>query len=118
MKAMLDKEQVRELYLGGLATSEIAKKLSSKQDTIKKCIQRNFNNLKHEHEIAKIRRKEVLKATNYEAAKYMGDSTFVKKNRSIYKTNPDGDIVVNKKVAPIITWDTPRRLVNENKVKY
>ncbi|RMD04922.1 DNA-binding response regulator [Clostridium autoethanogenum] len=118
MKAILDKQQVKKLYLDGLTVSEIAKKLSSKNDTVKKCIERNFSDLKHEHDVVAIRRKEVLKATNYEAKKYMGDSTFVRKNRSIYKTNPDGDIVVNKKIAPIITWDTPQRLVNENKVKY
>ncbi|MGN2371722.1 DNA-binding response regulator [Clostridium cagae] len=115
MKAKLDKELIKKLYLEGLKAPEIAKKLKLKKDTIKKCIQRNFNNLKYEHEIAVVQRCEVIKAVNYEANKFMGDSTFIKKNRSIYKTKSDGDIVINKEVAPVVTWDTPRRLVNENK---
>jgi ATP-dependent transcriptional regulator len=116
MKAIIDKEQVRELYLEGLTDSEIAKKLNVNKETVKKCIQRNFSNLKHEHHIAAVQRREVIKATNYDAKKYMGDSTFIKKNRSIYKTNFNGDIVIDKEVAPTTTWDTPKRLVNENKV--
>lgn len=115
MKATLDKEQVKNLYIAGFVDSEIAKRLCSKKDTVKKCIQRNFSHLKHEHDIAVLRKREVLKAVNYEANKYMSDSTFIKKNRSIYKTNPDGDIVINKEVAPVVTWDTPKRLINENK---
>ncbi len=115
MKAKLNKELIKKLYLEGLTTSEIAKKLNSKKDTIKKCIQRNFNYLKYNHEIAVVQRREVIKAVNYESNKFMGDSTFIKKNRSIYKTKSDGDIIINKKVAPVVTWDTPRRLVNENK---
>lgn len=69
-------------------------------------------------EIALTSRREILKAVNYQANRYMGDSTFVKKNRSIYKTKPNGDIVLNKKIAPVVTWDTPIRLANENKVRF
>ncbi|WP_242862718.1 DNA-binding response regulator [Clostridium botulinum] len=115
LKAKLNKELIKKLYLEGLKAPEIAKKLNLKKDTIKKCIQRNFNNLKHDHEIAVVQRREVIKAVNYEANKFMGDSTFIKKNRSIYKTKFDGDIIINKEVAPVVTWDTPRRLGNANK---
>lgn len=115
VKSILDKEQVRKLYLAGFTSPEIARKLNSKSDTVKKCIQRNFGGLKTEHQIALTRKREVLRAVNYQANRYMGDSTFVKKNRSIYKTRPDGDIVLNKDVAPVVTWDTPRRLANQNK---
>jgi len=117
LKAKLDKEIVKKLYLDGLKAPEIAKKLESDKETVKKCIQRNFKDLRHEHDIAVVQRREVIKATNYEANKYMGDSTFIKKNRSIYKTKSDGDIVINKEVAPIVTWDTPKRLVNEDKAR-
>lgn len=117
MRNTLDKEKVKVLYLEGLNSTEIAKKIDSNKETVKKCIQRNFSHLRHTHEIAVIQRKDVLRATNYEAKKYMGDSTFVKKNRSIYKTNSNGDIVINKEVAPVVTWDTPRRLTNENKIR-
>lgn len=117
MKVKIDKNQIKKLYLEGYNASEIAKKLKCNIETVRKCIQRNFSDLKDKHEIAIIQRREVLRAVNYEATKYMGDSTFIKKNRSIYKTKPDGDIVINKEIAPVVTWDTPRRLVNENKIR-
>lgn len=118
LKAVIDKKQVENLYIEGFTDSEIARKLNCKKDTVKKCIQRNLGWLKGSHRIAKNCRREAVKTTNYEAKKYMSDSTFVKKNRSAYKTNSNGDIVINKKVAPVVTWDTPRRLANENKNKY
>lgn len=111
------KKEIEVLYLTGYDASEIAKKLKINVEAVRKCIQRNFSHLRCKHRIAVIERREVIKATNYEANKYMGDSTFVKKNRTIYKTKPDGDIVINKDVAPIVTWDTPGRLANENKNK-
>lgn len=118
MKAEVNKNQIEKLYLEGYNANEIAKKLKCNVETVRKCIQRNFGNLKCKHDIAVVQRREVIKATNYEANKFMGDSTFIKKNRSIYKTKPDGDIVINKDVAPVVTWDTPRRLNNENKTRY
>jgi uncharacterized protein YjcR len=118
LKAVIDKKQVEKLYNEGFTDSEIARKLNCKKDTIKKCIQRNFGYLKYIHKTAAVRRREVLKAVNYQANRYMGDSTFVKKNRSIYKTKPNGDIVLNKEVAPVVTWDTPRRLANEYKDRF
>ncbi|AGK95393.1 hypothetical protein [Clostridium pasteurianum] len=112
---MLNREQVKNLYLEGLNAPEIARRLNSKKDAVIKCIQRNFKDLKQQHDVAVIQRREVLKAVSYEANRYISDSAFIKKNRSIYKTNMNGDIVINKEVAPVVTWDTPRRLVNENR---
>lgn len=112
---MLDKELVKSFYLQGYNAVEIAKKVSSNTEAVRKCIQRNFGDLKLKHEIAVIQRREELKATNYESNRYISDRAFILKNRSIYKTLPNGDIVINREVAPIVTWDTPRRLVNENK---
>lgn len=43
----------------------------------------------------------------------MGDKAFVESNMSIYKTKESGDIIINKKVAPIVTYDTPKRLSKE-----
>lgn len=113
--AKIDKNKVKWLYLIGLNASEIAERLGANVEAVRKCIQRNYSNSKGQHDLAALEKKEVIKAVNYEANKYMSDSTFIKKNRSIYKTKPDGDIVINRNVAPIVTWDTPRRLVNENK---
>lgn len=112
---MLDKEKIRVFYLNGYNAVEIAKKLSEEIEAVRKCIQRNFGDLKHEHEIAVLQRKEEIKATNYEANRYISDRSFILKNRSIYKTLPNGDIVLNKEVAGVVTWDIPRRLANENK---
>ncbi len=117
MKAKTNKNQIEELYLDGYDASQISKKLKKNVEAVRKHIQRNLNHLKDEHKIAVIERREIIRATNYEANKYMGDSTFIKKNRSIYKTKLDGDIVINRDVAPVVTWDTPKRLVNENKIR-
>lgn len=118
----LNKSKVKELYLLGYNAAEISDKINDKVESVRKCIQRNFSELKLDHERAlRIRikdKKDTIRAINYEANKFMGDKSFIMKNRSIYKTNKDGDIVWNKKVAPIITWDTPRRRVNEYKNCY
>lgn len=112
---MLDKENVRILYIKGYNAVEIAKKLHAETEAVRKCIQRNYWAYRHEHERALTERKEELKATNYESKRYISDKSFILKNRSIYKTLPNGDIVLNKEVSGTVTWDTPRRLVNENK---
>ena len=118
VKMIYNINELRKLCIQGFTDSEVARKLNCKKDTIKKCIQRNFGSLKIKHQVALIRRREVLKAVNYQANRYMGDSTFVKKNRSIYKTKPNGDIILNKEVAPVVTWDTPKRLANEYKDRF
>ena len=35
----------------------------------------------------------------------------------MHKTNSDGDIVIDVKAAPIVSFDTPKRLKNENSLK-
>lgn len=112
---MLDKEKIKGLYLNGYDATKIAKKLSVEIEAVRKCIQRNFGYLKQKHEIAIIQRKEEIKATNYESNRYISDRSFILKNRSVYKTLPSGDIVLNREVSGVVTWDTPRRLINENK---
>lgn len=112
---MLDREDVRVLYLKGYNAVEIAKKIHAETEAVRKCIQRNFWAYRHKHEIALTERKEEIRAVNYESKQYISDRAFILKNRSIYKTQPNGDIVLNKEVAGTVTWDTPRRLVNENK---
>lgn len=112
---LLNKEAVKALYLKGYNAVEISKKIDGEVEAIRKCIQRNFSNLKQRHELAVTQRKEEVKAVKYEANRYMSDRTFILKNRSVYITLGNGDIVLNKEVAGTITWDTPKRLVNENK---
>ena len=45
----------------------------------------------------------------------MSDKTFILKNRSIYETKEDGDIVLKKNIGCVLPWDVPRRLTNEFK---
>ena len=111
---MLDKEKVKELYLKGYGSSQISNILNCKPETVRKCIERNFKQFKSSHLATQIRNKEIDKITRFESKQYMSDATFIKKNRSIYKTNKDGDIVLNKEVAPIVSFDAPIRLKNEN----
>ncbi|MGL5149727.1 MAG: DNA-binding response regulator [Clostridium sp.] len=120
--ACLNKEEVKRLYLKGLTSKEISRELFVKEDSVKKCIQRNFKelNFKHTQEkrIKSFQDKEVIKATNYEAKRWMGDKTFIQKNRSIYKTQHDGDLVLKKDIDCELPWDVPRRLNNEFKGCY
>lgn len=112
--AKIDKELVKNLYISGLNAPEIAKMLNFKSDSIKKCIERNFSlEDKIQHKKARLETKDIEKAINYESTKCMSDSTFIKRNPSIYRTAENGDIVVN---APedILPWDVPRILKNEN----
>lgn len=112
---MLDKERIKKLYLQGYNAAEISKIIDSSVDSTRKCIQRNYGDLKYRHEVAVAQRKEALRAVNYESKRYISDREFILKNRSIYKTLPNGDIVINREMSGIITTDTPTRLVNENK---
>ncbi|NRT90108.1 DNA-binding response regulator [Clostridium beijerinckii] len=114
---MLDKERVKELYLKGYAAYQISNVLNCKPEKVRKCIERNLKHFRSSHLANKIRNKEIDRITRYESKQFMSDATFIKKNRSIYKTNDDGDLVVDISVAPIITFDTPKRFVNENSKK-
>ncbi|MBC2456142.1 DNA-binding response regulator [Clostridium beijerinckii] len=114
---MLDKVRVKELYLKGYGACQISNILKCKPETVRKCIERNLKDFRNSHSANKIRNKEIDRITRYESKKYMSDATFIKKNRSIYKTTADGDLVVDTNIAPIITYDTPRRLANENSEK-
>nr|WP_275299522.1 DNA-binding response regulator [Clostridium sp. YIM B02506] len=112
---MIDKARVKELYVKGHNAVEIARLTNNKIDAVRKCIQRNFEHLKYSHEVALTQRREEIRAVNYGSKRYLSDKAFILKNRSIYKTLPNGDIVLDNEVAGTVTWDTPRRLVNENK---
>lgn len=117
------KPKIEELYLKGFNASQITNILNSnledkkiKRETIQKHIQRNLLDKKMQHNIKVLENKEAIKAVNYEATRCMSDKSFISKNMSIYKTKKNGDIIIDKEIAPCITWDTPKRLNNENKV--
>ncbi|MBP3931688.1 MAG: DNA-binding response regulator [Peptostreptococcaceae bacterium] len=115
----LDKELVKQLYANGLNAREISEQLNENKSAVNKCIQRNFKDLKPIHlknrKYLKFYEDEVKKITKYESKQYMSDKTFILKNRSIYKTEKDGDIVLKKDIGCAVPWDVPRRLTNEFK---
>ena len=84
----MNKDLVGQLYLNGLNAREIAEQLNVNKSAVNKCIQ---------------------------SKQYMSDKTFILKNRSLYETKKDGDIVLKKDIDCAITWDVPRRLTNEFK---
>lgn len=115
----MNKDLVGQLYLNGLNAREIAEQLNVNKSSVNKCIQRNFKEFKFIHlknrKHLKFYENEVRKITKYESKQYMSDKTFILKNRSLYETKKDGDIVLKKDIDCAITWDVPRRLTNEFK---
>ncbi len=111
---MLDKNKVKELYLQGKNAVYISLELVCSVDSVRKCIQRNLNDFKNAHLIAKERDKEILRITAREAKQYMSDKDFVKRNPSIYKILENGDKVLNREVSGTVSFDTPRSLINED----
>ena len=115
----MNKELVKQLYANGLNAREIAEQLNVNKSAVNKCIQRNFKDLKPIHlenrKHLKFYENEVRKITKYESKQYMSDKTFILKNRSLYETKEDGDIVLKKNIGCAIPWDVPRRLTNEFK---
>ena len=115
----MNKELVRQLYANGLNAREISEELNVNKSAVNKCIQRNFKDLKPIHlknrKHLKFYENEVRKITKYESKQYMSDKTFILKNRSLYETKDDGDIVLKKDISYSIPWDVPRKLINEFK---
>ncbi len=115
----MNKDLVGQLYCNGLNAREIAEELKVNKSAVNKCIQRNFKEFKSIHlknrKHLKFYENEVRKITKYESKQYMSDKTFILKNRSLYETKKDGDIVLKKDIDCAITWDVPRRLTNEFK---
>ena len=115
----LNKELVKQLYCNGLNAREISEHLNVNKSSVNKCIQRNFKEFKSIHlknrKHLKFYENEVRKITKYESKQYMSDKTFILKNRSLYETKEDGDIVLKRNIGCAIPWDVPRRLTNEFK---
>ena len=115
----MNKELVKQLYANGLNAREISEELNVNKAAVNKCIQRNFKDLKPIHlknrKYLRFYENEVRKITKYESKQHMSDKTFILKNRSLYETKKDGDIVLKKDIDSAIPWDVPRRLVNEFK---
>ena len=111
---MIDKEKVKEYYLKGLNSFQISKIMNCKPATVRKCIERNYKQFKNSHLAVKMANKEINRITKREAKQFMSDITFIKKNRSAYKTDHEGNIILDESIAPIVSFDTPKELKNEN----
>lgn len=110
----INKEEIKNLYTTGYGANEISKRLDIKEVSVRSCINRNFKDLKLAHEKAKQARKDIARIAKQETKKYMPDSTFVKKNRSAYKTNKEtGDIELRKDLGYLMPYDVPTILKTE-----
>lgn len=121
--------EIMDYYNAGYTYKEIANMMFMSERAIKKRVQNWFdslendkiNTLKFKHELERKRRKipiqETIKAINYEATREMGDKAFILKNRSIYKTKDNGNIILKNEneLECKVTWDTPRRFNNDSK---
>ena len=105
-----DKIMIEKLYLAGVDAKEISRRIGKSVDAIRKYIQRNLKNLKEKHEAEKERTREVLRKTKWECSQEISNSNFAKFNRSIYKQARNGDLILDRKVAPVVTFDTPTRI--------
>ena len=113
----LDKEKIERVYLKGYNYIEIAKVFNWKSESVRKCIQRNFKELKSQHELERDRRKAIDRALKREVNGFMTSRNFVKTNPSIYTQNSKGDLVL-KKGTVCYTNDTPKVLRNEELREY
>ena len=116
-KVELDKEKVKELYLRGYKAFQIAIMLNCNASTVRQCIHRHMREFRKSHLAENMRCKEIDRITRREAKQYMSDKSFIEKNRSIYETDIDGNIVLKQEAKEIVSFDTPRRLTNENSIK-
>lgn len=105
-----DKIMIEKLYLAGVDAKEISRRIGKSVDAVRKYIQRNLKDLKEKHEAEKERTREVLRKTKWECSQEISNSNFAKFNRSIYKQARNGDLILDRKVAPVVTFDTPTRI--------
>lgn len=106
-----DKIKIEKLYFNGVDAKEISKRIGNKSvDAIRKYIQRNLKHLKSKHEFEKERTRIILNKTKWECSQEISNISFFKCNRSIYKQAKNGDLIIDNKVAPVVTFDTPTRI--------
>ena len=117
--------EIMDYYNSGFTYAEIAKFMFMSVNSVKTIVNTWIKNLpttsqdfvRRKHQIEKNAKKETTKAINYEATREMGDKAFVLKNRSIYKTRENGNIVLKSEneLECKVTWDTPKRLNNDSR---
>lgn len=99
----VDKNEVKRLYIKGYNAKEISNILyernneNTKSDTIQKCINRNFSELKSEHRKARDSNKKIKRAIDIKNNAYMSNHSLLKYNRQSYSYNQNGNLVFNNK---------------------
>lgn len=116
---------IMDKYKKGFTHKEIAVILNLKENTVKTKVNRTLSkmtdreqmDLREQHNLNKLERKDIKRALNYECNKEIGNRAFVEHNRSIYKTRKNGNIVLKseEELGCNVTWDTPKNLVNDSK---
>ena len=87
----IDKNKVRELYVKGYNAKEISSILSKikevdiKSDTVQRCINRNFSDLKLNHTKARNLNKDIKRSIDIMNNSFMSNSSLLKYNRQSYK---------------------------------
>ncbi|MDV5116166.1 helix-turn-helix domain-containing protein [Clostridium perfringens] len=117
--------EIMDLYNDGYTYKDIGRIMFMNENTIKGIVKNWINSLPAPnreriwkiHRQASFSRRDTRKAIEYEAKKEIGDKAFILKNRSIYNTKRNGDIVLKdeSEIGCSVSFDTPRRLINENK---
>ena len=117
--------EIMDLYNAGYTYKDIGRIMFMSENTIKSIVKNWIDSLpapnreiiRKIHRQASFSRKDIRKAIDYEAKKEIGDKAFILKNRSIYNTKRNGDIVLKdeSEIGCSFSFDTPRKLINENK---
>jgi hypothetical protein len=98
----IDKNKVRELYVKGYNAKEISSILSKikevdiKSDTVQRCINRNFSDLKLNHTKARNLNKDIKRSIDIMNNSFMSNSSLLKYNRQSYKYNKNGNLVFDE----------------------
>lgn len=93
----LDKNKVKELYLKGYNAKEISNLLNEKHDTIRRCINRNFADLKFENRKARDLNKDMRRAVDNMNNSFISNSSLLKYNRQSYRYNKNGNLVFDER---------------------
>ncbi len=115
---ILDKNKVKELYIRGYNAKEISNilfeknKIHIKSDTIQRCINRNFSDLKFQHRKARCLNRDIKKSIDRMNNSFINNKSLLKYNRQAYNYNKNGNLVFDMKNGkkPI---DIPRTFYKE-----
>lgn len=115
---MLNINEILKKYLDGYNCVEIAKIFNCNKKTIqgrlnnfkKRISEKELKNIETVHKRNRDIVKDIKATESREVNKFMCEITFIKTNSSIYITDTNGNIKINKTVAPIVTYDTPKRM--------